>query len=128
MRGRGNDAAQFAGDVVSALCAEGFEPQARRYNDFSERGCPQPQRVETIRPLKVRASGSNFACSGWGHPRSVPDSGRFVLKRPVLPQKGAKGAKILIFSLQPSAFSLRFAALAIPAFLPNSHLPSAISQ
>jgi hypothetical protein len=58
----------------------------------------------------------------------VPDSGRFVLKRPVLPQKGAKGAKILIFSLQPSAFSLRFAALAIPAFLPNSHLPSAISQ
>jgi hypothetical protein len=29
------------------------------------------------------------------------------------------------FSLQPSAFSLRFAALAIPAFLPNSHLPFA---
>jgi len=66
---------------VSALRADGglpqgIEPQARRYNDFSERGCPQPQRVATIRLLKVQASGSNFACCGWGHPRSVPDSGR----------------------------------------------------
>jgi hypothetical protein len=39
--------------------------------------------------------------------------------------KGRKRRKDFDFSLQPSAFSLRFAALAIPAFLPNSHLPSA---
>ena len=64
-----------------ALCAGGFEPQARRCNDFLERGCPQPQRVATIRPLKVRASGSNFECCGWGHPRSVSGSSRRGRKR-----------------------------------------------
>ena len=38
-------------------------------------------RTATIRPLKVQASGSNFACCGWGHPRFVPDSGRRGLQR-----------------------------------------------
>jgi len=47
----------------------------------------------------------------------------------LLPRKNIKGAigpKILVsaFSPQPSAFILR--ALAVPAFFPNSHLPSAI--
>jgi hypothetical protein len=67
--------------------------------------------------------------AGEGLVTSTPTS--LVVVGILLPRKNIKGAigpKILVsaFSPQPSAFILR--ALAVPAFFPNSHLPSAISQ